>query len=154
MSDAPTISERPLPEPDERSAPYWDAARRHELVIARCSRCDTSTMPPADVCPSCASTDPAFTWVPVSGRGTVRSWTTVRQSFLPGFEVPFVLVDVELDDAPDVRLIGRLLDGPDAALHQGDPVTVAFEDLTGDLSVPAFTVAGATHPNGGERTES
>ena len=32
----------------------------------------------------------------MSGRGVVRSWTVVRQSFLPGFDVPFVLVDVEL----------------------------------------------------------
>ena len=132
---------RPLPEPDEQSRPYWEAVARHELVVARCSRCATLTMPPAAVCPSCASTDPDFTFVPVSGKATVRSWTTVRQSFLPGFDVPFVLVDVELDDAPDVRLIGRLLDGPDVALHQGDPVVVAFEDLTDGISVPAFARA-------------
>jgi len=132
-----------VPEPDERSAPFWQAAARHELVIARCSRCHALTMPPAEVCPSCASTDPAFTWVTVSGRGAVRSWTVVRQSFLPGFDVPFVLVDVELDDAPDVRLIGRLLDGPDAALHLGDAVTVAFEDLSDEISVPAFRAGAA-----------
>ena len=40
----------------------------------------------------------------------------MRQSFLPGFDVPFVLVDVELPAQEDLRLIGRLVDGPDAAL--------------------------------------
>ena len=33
---------------------------------------------------------------------------------------PFVLVDVELTEQPDLRLIGRLLDGPDAPLAVGD----------------------------------
>ena len=39
-------------------------------------------------------------FAPVSGRGTVRSWTVVRESFLPGFDddLPFVLVDVELNE--------------------------------------------------------
>ena len=74
----------------------------------------------------------------MSGRGVVRSWTVVRQSFLPGFDVPFVLVDVELSEQAGLRLIGRLLDGVDAELHLGDEVRVAFEDLATGISVPAF----------------
>ena len=77
-------------------------------------------------------------FTPVSGRGVVRSWTVVRQSFLPGFDVPFVLVDVELSEQADLRLIGRLLDGVDAELHLGDEVRVAFEDLAAGIAVPAF----------------
>ena len=53
----------------------------------------------------------------------------MRQSFLPGFDVPFVLVDVELDEQPELRLIGRLLDGEDPGLRIGARVHVAFEDL-------------------------
>ncbi len=70
------------------------------------------------VCPLCQHPDPAFSFEPVSGGGTIRSWIVVRQSFLPGFEdlLPFVLVDVALDAQADIRLIGRLLDGPDAPL--------------------------------------
>ena len=87
------------------------------------------TLPPDVVCPHCGTTEPAFAFVPVSGRGTVRSWTVVRQAFLPGFDdLPFVLVDVELDEQPEVRLIGRLLDGVDAPLRSA-PRSVAFEDL-------------------------
>ena len=36
-------------------------------------------------------------------------------------------VDVALDEHPNVRLIGRLVDGPDAPLHLGDAVTVTFD---------------------------
>ena len=135
-----TASTRPIPVADDDSAPYWKAAAEHILTVARCSRCRAFTIPVDIVCPHCRRTDPAFAFEPISGRGSVRSWTVVRESFLPGFDddVPFVLVDVELDEQRDLRMIGRLLDGPDVALRIGDRVAVAFEDLAPGIAVPAF----------------
>lgn len=135
---------RPLPVADEVSAPYWAAAADHVLTVARCGRCATLTLPPEVVCVSCGSTEPGHEFTAVSGRGVVRSFTVVRQSFLPGFEVPFVLVDVELTEQTDLRVIGRLLDGPniaDAELRLGARVRVAFEDLEDGIAVPAFELA-------------
>ena len=132
--------QRPLPVPDAGSAPFWEAASRHVLALARCSRCSMLTHPPDVACPHCHSTDPDFIFTPVSGSGAVRSWTVMRQSFLPGFEVPFVIVDVELDDQPALRLIGRLLDGESQGLRIGAPVHIAFEDLTPDVTIPAFVL--------------
>jgi uncharacterized OB-fold protein len=85
-----------------------------------------------------------FVFERVSGRGAVRSWTVMRQSFLPGFseEVPFVRVDVELAEQEELRMIGRLLEGPDAPLTIGAPVRVAFEDVAEGVSIPAFTLGG------------
>ena len=131
-------SERVLPVPDESSAPYWDAASRHVLTATRCGRCGTFAMPPDVVCPACGSTDPRYEFTPVSGHGVVRSWAVVRQSFLPGFEVPFVLVDVELDDQPELRLIGRLLEGEP---HLGAAVRVVFDDVTDGIAIPAWELA-------------
>ncbi len=144
--------ERPVPVPDEQSAPYWAAAARHVLTVARCARCRAYAIPPDQICPACASSDPGFAFEPVSGRGIVRSWTVVRQSFLPGFDadLPFVLVDVELAEQADLRLIGRLLDGPAAPPRLGAPVRVAFEDLADvpltegsepGIAIPAFLLA-------------
>ncbi|OMC22260.1 Zn-ribbon domain-containing OB-fold protein [Mycobacterium colombiense] len=134
------MSGRPLPVPDDTSAPYWSAAADHVLTVARCARCGQFSVPPDMVCPNCHSTDPGFEFTPVSGRGVVRSWTVVRQSFLPGFDddIPFVLVDVELVEQAELRLIGRLLDGVDAPLRVGDAVTVGFEDLAPGVVLPAF----------------
>lgn len=131
-------SQRVLPVPDEMSAPYWDAASRHVLTMARCSECGVLTMPPDVVCTACGSTDPGYEFTPVSGEGVVRSWAVVRQSFVPGFEVPFVLVDVELAEQSGLRLIGRLLDG-EPSLRAA--VRVAFEDLADGISVPAWELA-------------
>ena len=134
---------RPLPVPDVSSAPYWEACARHQLTLPRCKQCGEFALPPDSTCPHCHSADPQFSFEPVSGRGKVRTWTVIRQSFLQGFDVPFLLVDVQLDDQPGVRMIGRLLDGADAALGLGDPVTVAFEDVAPGVSVPAFRLEKA-----------
>jgi uncharacterized OB-fold protein len=137
-------SQRPVPVPDELSAPYWSAAADHVLVLARCSRCRQLTHPPDVVCPECQDPDPAFTFEPVNGGGVIRSWIVLRQSFLPGFQdqLPLVLVDVALDAAAEIRLIGRLLDGNEASFTIGRRVQVAFEDLAPGVSVPAFALEG------------
>jgi uncharacterized OB-fold protein len=135
-----TSGQRPLPVADDQSAPFWDAAAGHVLTIARCSRCGKYSHPPDVVCPNCHSSQPDFVFTPVSGSGSVRSWTVMRQSFLPGFDVPFVLVDVELDEQAELRVIGRLLNGEDPSLRIGARVHLAFEDLAPSVAVPAFTL--------------
>jgi uncharacterized OB-fold protein len=132
------MTDRILPVPDETSAPYWAAAAKHVLKLPRCSNCAEFTLPPDITCPSCHTLEPNFTYEEVSGRGKVRSWTVVRHSFLKGFELPFILVDVQLDDQPQVRLIGQLVDGPNTPISLGDAVAVAFEDVAPGVAIPAF----------------
>lgn len=137
------MSGRPLPIPDESSAPFWSAAADYVLTVARCGRCGRLSMPPDVTCSHCHTSDPGFEFTPVSGRGVVRSWTVVRQAFLPGFDddLPFVLVDVELVEQAGLRLIGRLLDGVGAPLRIDAPVVAGFEDLTPGVAIPAFELA-------------
>lgn len=132
------MTDRVLPEPDEASAPYWAACAEHVLKLPRCSACGEFTFPADITCPNCLSLEPRFTYEQVSGRGKVRTWTVVRHSFLQGFELPFALVDVELDAHPKIRLIGQLVDGPDAPLALGDAVEVAFQDVAPGVSIPGF----------------
>ena len=143
MSD---LVRQPIPVPDEQSAAFWSAAADHVLALARCTHCGTRVHPAGVGCAQCLHPEPSFEFTPVDGRGTVRSWVVIRDSFLPGFrdEVPFVLVDVELDVQSDLRMIGRLLDGPDAALSQGDRVVTVFEDIAPGVAVPGFALEART----------
>ena len=136
---------RPAPVPDGDSAPYWRAAREGVLALAHCRRCTRATHPPLPVCPHCHSTEPGWEFRPVDGRGVLASWTVLRQAFLPGFaeEVPIVLADVAMHGHGDLRLIGRLLDGPEADLHLGAAVTAVFERLDDGTAVFAFELEGS-----------
>lgn len=137
------MTTRPIPVSDEVSAPYWAACADHVLTLPRCSHCREFTLPPGSTCPHCHSTDPQYAFEPVSGAGKVRTWTVIRRSFLQGFDLPFLLVDVQLDEQPHIRMIGRLVDGPETPLRSGDRVALAFEDLAPGVSVPAFTLEQA-----------
>ncbi len=133
-----------LPVPDEVSQPYWEACARHELTLACCADCGAFTHPPDVTCPTCHSLEPRFEFQPVVSGGKVRTWMLVRHSFLSSFDLPFMLVDVQLDEHPQIRLIGRLVDGPDTELKIGDAVSVVFDDLAPGISVPAFTRVAAS----------
>jgi uncharacterized OB-fold protein len=130
----------PLPAITDDTRPFWDACRRRELVIQRCTACGTFRHLPTPVCWRCRSF--AHAWEPVSGRGTIFSWTVVHRAFLPGLEeaVPYTVVVVALDDAPGVRLISNLVDGEPTI---GQPVAVVFEDVAPEVTVPRFRVRRA-----------
>ncbi len=128
----------PLPSITDDTRPFWDACRRHELVVQRCTGCGAFRHPPAPVCWRCRSF--AHEWPRVSGRGTVFSFATVHRAFLPGLEsaVPYVVAVVALDDAPGVRLVSNLVDVAPADLRIDLPVEVVFDDVSDAVSVPRF----------------
>jgi uncharacterized OB-fold protein len=132
-----------MPRPDDLSRGYWEAAARHELAIQRCDHCGWYSHPPDVVCPNCLAPDPSSTFAPVSGRGVIRSWTVMRDAFLPAFreDVPWVVVDVELEEQPGLSVISRLVDGADADVQLGRPVRVVFHDVAEGVALPEFELA-------------
>ena len=134
---------KPLPVADESSAGYWEAAARSELAMARCAACGAFAFPPTVVCRACGTTGPQYAYAIVNGDATIRSWTIVRDAFLPGFadDVPYLLVDVELDAQPNLRMIGRLTNGPATPICIGDRVRVVFDTIGDGVCVPSFRLA-------------
>jgi uncharacterized OB-fold protein len=136
---------KPLPLPDPGSEGFWTAAARHVLAIQRCESCGRLAHPPVVVCPACRSPRAEFSFVPVSGQGRLATWTIMRDAFLPGFrnEIPWAIGEAELDDAPGLRLIARLVDGADAPFAIGAPVTVVFEDVSDTVSLPLLKLVAS-----------
>jgi uncharacterized OB-fold protein len=136
MTTAPTPAAKPLPQPGPDMVPFFDAARRHELVVQRCNGCGTPRFPARTICSRCLSRDAA--WVPVSGRGTVFSFVVMHQANHPGFaaEVPYAVVVVELDEGP--RLLSNVVDCPVDEIRIGLPVEVVFDVLTPEVTLPKF----------------
>lgn len=140
MSTEP--ARKPLPVPDPLSEEFWRAAGSHVLAVQRCAACGWYTHPPDVICVNCLSPERAFRSERVSGRGRVRSWTVMRDAFLPGFrpDVPYVVVDVELEEQAGLRMIGQLV-GTDDGLALDAPVEVSFDDVAEGMAVPQFRLA-------------
>jgi len=129
------IQSKPMPVANELSRPYWEAARRGELVLQRCGQCATVRHYPRLLCDRCHSRE--VEWAPASGRGRIHSWTVCHHVFHPGFaaDVPYVLVTVDLEEG--VRALGRWT-GPAQAI--GTPVQGRFE-VCGERAELVFSPA-------------
>lgn len=125
---------RPLPEITPDMAPFWEAAKRHQLVSQRCAGCGKHRFPARDLCSNCLSRDAA--WVPVSGQGTIFSRAVMHQAYHPGLPTPYALVVVELDCG--ARMISNIVDLPPDEVRIDMPVEVVFEDLSPEISLPKF----------------
>ena len=142
------MTTRPRPVPDAITAFYWDAAARGELAVLQCEVCGLAHSPPEVACPHCGAS--ALAPQVVGGRGTVFASCVVRQAFDAAFieAVPYVLVLVELDDRPGVRVLTNLAGvGGDPAdvpepVPVGTPVEVVFEPQD-DWVLPQFRLAPA-----------
>ena len=63
---------------DVKSAEFFDAASRNQLVIKRCDRCARTLPPEATVCTVCGHT--TLAWTPALGTGTLVTWTVVHKA--------------------------------------------------------------------------
>ena len=135
-----TEYQKPLPLIDNWNRPYWEAARQHRLILQRCGACGTLRHPPGPVCPECQS--PEITWTEASGQGRIWSWIRFHQNYFPGFadEIPYNVVLIELAEGP--FLISNLIDLPEGRDPEcGQAVTVVFDDITPEFSLPKFRPA-------------
>ncbi len=126
----------PLPVPNPDNQGFWDACRRHELVVQRCSGCRALRHPPRPGCPKCRSTESE--WHRVSGRGTIYTYTITHQAIHPALKgrVPWTVVLVDLEEG--VRMVSHLVDSSTEQVRIGMPVEVTFEDVNEEVSLPYF----------------
>lgn len=115
---------------------FWVGTNAGELRIQRCNACGVLRHPPGPVCPSCHAMDRGY--VVASGRGRVHSSVVHHAPKIPGKRLPLTLVLVELEEG--VRMVGELLDAPDAA-EIGAPVSVEFVRSGDDLTLASWRLA-------------
>lgn len=127
---------KPVPLPDRDTAPYWEAARSSRLSLPKCPSCGKLYFPPKPRCPVCLHE--TLEWVDVSGAGVVHSFCIMHMSLVPGFEPPYVIGVIELDEQPGLMITTDLVDCPPDAVRIGMAVEVLFEQRTETVAVPQF----------------
>lgn len=130
------VGERPKPFVTPLTEPYWAAARGRKLVVQKCDDCGWLRFPPELGCFYCGSTKAS--WVPMSGRATLYSWTVAHPPLLPYFHqrAPWPVVAVQLEEGP--RLISNLVGVPVEAYEFGMPLDADFEDVDDEITLVVF----------------
>ncbi len=129
---------RILPRLTDENTFFWTAGEDGRLRFLRCSQCGYFVHPPGPICPHCLTK--TLRPEPVSGRATVATFTINSQPWIPGFEPPYAIAIVEIEEQPSVRLTTNIVGCPPEAVSIGMPVKVRFEKWD-DVWLPLFAPA-------------
>ena len=141
-STRPSLRNRPLPlvaldfQDSER---FWESSRLHALELQRCDECGRFRYYPGTICHYCHCD--RYTWTPISGRGTVYSYTVLERAKGNPFEgdLPIAIVLVTLEEGP--VMLSDLVDYEPEDLRIGLPVTVDYGQIDDEFTLPLFRPA-------------
>jgi uncharacterized OB-fold protein len=138
LTDGRRPSFRILPRIDDENRFFWTSGEEGELRFLRCDECGRYVHPPAPICPECLSKQ--LTVTPVSGRATVATFTVNEQPWIPGFDPPYVVAIVEIEEQSSVRLMTNIVGCAPDEVRIGMPVQVTFEQYD-EVWLPVFEPA-------------
>lgn len=125
-----------LPDPDEFTAPFWDALRNGRLTVPECGECNHRFFVPEAVCPLCGAT--GWSWAASPGIGRVYSLSVVYQAVDPDVATPFALAAVDLDDG--WTILTHIVGSDPEAVVIGDHVKLAPVQASATITLPTFEV--------------
>jgi len=128
------VADRPRPQITALTEGFWSAAREHRLVRPVCRVCATNFFTPQICCPACLSED--WSYETSSGRGAIYSSTVVHRAPVPGFEPPYHVAIVDLQE--NWSMLCNVIAPTAAPVPIGTPVEVTWVDVDASLSLPAF----------------
>ncbi|MCC6434200.1 MAG: OB-fold domain-containing protein [Acidimicrobiales bacterium] len=108
----------------------WFTSRT--IAVQTCAECGSRQHPPEELCHRCGAM--SFTYPALSPNGTLHSYTVahyaVNRALAP--HVPYAVVLVSLDDAPELRVIGNMPGVPIEDIRIGMPVVAIWEEHHAD----------------------
>jgi uncharacterized OB-fold protein len=134
---------KPVPVPDEASAPFFDGALEGRLMLLCCPACGTFMSPTGYLrvpkrprCVECFSG--GLEWARSSGGATLYSFVLMHQLYDEAFaaELPYNIAVVETDEG--VRLTSQVVDCSNDRLDIGMPLEVVFERMSPQVAIPKF----------------
>ncbi len=134
-------STRPLPSLEEvDTGDFWRATKDKVLQYQRCKSCGTVVWYPRAFPAQCADGETEI--LNSDGKGTIYSFSVVRQSYHPFFRnlVPYAVAYVDLDEG--FRMLTNVtgVEDPVNELAIGQRVELVWEEHE-ELSIPLFKPA-------------
>jgi uncharacterized protein len=119
--------------------PFWDALDGGTFMLARCT-CGASYAR-SQACLRCGADAQALTWVPASGRGTVRTFIVFDKPYHPYFKegLPYVVAVVALEEGPEITT--NVIDTDVANVKIGMPVRIIISKR-GEHAIPQASARG------------
>jgi len=136
MSEGTKQYEKPLPEPRPETQIYWDACKRHELILPKCRSCGRFFFYPRAVCPHCMSRD--IEWVGSRGRGKIWTFSVHHLGPTKAYkgDPPHVVAIIDIEEG--CKMMSNIVGCSPEDVSIGMEVEVVFDDVTDDITLPKF----------------
>jgi uncharacterized OB-fold protein len=143
MTATTTTNAKPVPVPDDASAPFFQGALAGKLMLLRCRSCGKFQSPTAylgvPVRPRCVECFAAeLDWAASSGDATLYSFALMHQLYDEAFaaELPYNIAVIETHEG--VRLTTQVVNCPPDELRIGMALEVVFERCSDTVAIPKF----------------
>ncbi len=124
----------PRPTMNQNSAFFWEGVEKGQLRIQRCRACKELRHPPRPMCPRCCSLD--WDYALSCGNGEVYSFIVHHHPPVYGFETPFAIAVVELEEG--TRIVGNLPGVAPEKVQVGMPIEVSFVRIDDEWTLPQW----------------
>lgn len=132
---------RPLPKLQELDTrDFWLATKDKKFTYQKCDDCSEVIFYPKSHCTGCTGTN--LSWQTSQGKGTVYSFSVVRQSYHPFFrnKTPYAVAWIDMDEGP--RILSNVIgvEDPLTEVKIGQKVVVDWEEHE-EVNIPLFKPA-------------
>lgn len=131
--------DRPIPQPDPLSQPFWDACNEKQLMVQFCTMCNRRQFPPQPGCGECGW---AFhlTWIPTTGRGTIQDYSITYDSRIVAWQAvqPYNSAVIQLEDDPAIQFFSTLPGVPLDEVPVGAKVEVDWLEVEPGQLIPEW----------------
>jgi uncharacterized OB-fold protein len=86
------------------------------------------------MCYKCGSFE--YEWAPVTGKGTIYSWTVTHQVFHRSFDVPSISIIVDFPEG--IRMVSHMPGVKAEEMALDKEVEVTFKPLNDEFVLPVF----------------
>lgn len=134
LRNAPPRRYLPVIDPGPKGE-FWRSGADGVLRISRCQSCGLWIHPHATACRRCHARD--VKPEPVSGRGTVETFTINRQPWWGALTEPYAVAIVTLVEQVGLNITTNIVNCPLDDIHIGMSVQLVFETIE-DVWLPLF----------------
>ncbi|MBR1146186.1 Zn-ribbon domain-containing OB-fold protein [Bradyrhizobium sp. AUGA SZCCT0431] len=131
--------ERWIPSPTPETSHFWEGTRIGLLRLQKCDDCSHVYFPPRPVCRKCGCSNVSI--VEACGKAILASYV-ISHLPVPGFESPYVVAIVELEEGP--RMLTNLIgvDASPTSMELGMDLEVVYSRLNDTIALPLFKPSG------------
>lgn len=133
--------DKPLPEFRPETKPYWDACKKHELLLPKSKETNKFFFYPRAFSPGDDMSE--VVWEKASGKAKVWTFSIHHMGPTKAYKSDGVYVVALVETEEGVKMMTNIINCDPKEVYIGMDVEVVFDDVTSEVTLPKFKPAGS-----------